>query len=561
MKLLKLIGLLSVIPCFGDIAVNGNNYFVVTPQQVKPFDEYIGDLPSQLEQLLQYIQDPAPFHKIGVFPSTTLLLVGPPGSGKTSLIKAIAKSTDSVLIRSIGSDFVDKFVGVGAQRVRAVFEQAREAVTNAAGKKVILFIDEIDAIGCRDNMRSDDIESSRTVNALLAEIEEANTNPSLIVVGATNFIDRVDKALLRPGRFDATIRIGLPDISKRVSIMKCYAKRYHLDEDVDFEKLAHFTEGFTPADLEFVTRDAGLRALNGNLVSVTFDCFVQAIDGMLHSLKNRGDENAALKLDSLACITGNSNHGFKALLGDIPAEILEVCSFLKDPQAYQYYGIEAPKGVLVTGPHGCGKTSLVRALAQEVGCEFFYMSGTEFVEQYFGLGAKKMRGLFDKARSLKESNPDGKVLIFIDEIDAIASLYNQGTEYQQTLSELLIQMDGFNNNDSIIVFAATSKRDSLNPAILSSGRFDVQIQLTLPSKEQRLAMITSFCNNKPLEDDTGSLFNFLVDQTQGFDIAQIKALINNAARRALSLKAERISLSIFETLLAEKKQHAHKGRV
>ena len=551
---------MACAPCLGNISINGNNYLLVAPQQIKPSDGYVGKMPQKIKQLLEYIKNPQKFHNLGIIPSTTFLLVGPPGSGKTSMVKSLAESTNSIFIRAIGSDFVDQFVGVGARRVREIFQEARDEIAKGQGRKVIIFIDEIDAIGSRDKMHSDDIESARTVNALLAEVEEANHNPSFIIVGATNFIDKVDKALLRPGRFDATIRIGLPELSKRIEILKLYTQNYNLSADVNLDVLGQYTEGFTPADIEFLSRDAGLTALNTNLDSVTQDCFIQAINNMLQSLQNRGDENAGMKIDALACAMGNGKKGFQALAGEIPSQIMEIHDFIKNPKAYEYYGIAAPKGVLIAGPHGTGKTALVRALAQELGCELFYMAGTEFVEQYFGMGAKKMRSLFERARSMKESNPQGRALIFIDEIDVIGSAA-QRSEYQQTLSELLIQMDGFKEDDSVIVFGATSYPQQLSPTLLSFGRFDIHVNLALPDNDKRFAILESLCENKPMGDSKESIVECLSELTNGYDIAQLKSLINNAARRAMSLKSETITLDMFKPFLQETIARGHQDRV
>lgn len=541
--------LLAAYAC-GDanISINGSDYILVASQSLNNQEGYAGELPDTIKEILDYVEHPAKYHNLGIKPSTAFLLVGPPGSGKTSLVKALAQMIDCKLVRAIGSDFVDKFVGVGAQRVRELFDNVRNEIQNANGKKVILFIDEIDAIGNRHNMLKDDLESARTVNAMLAEVEDMNKNPGCIIVAATNYIDNIDPALLRPGRFDKAIRIGLPQKEKRIDIMKMYSRHYVLAGDVNFDLIGELTNGFTPADLEQMVRDAGLKAVHQELAEITMQCFVDATQELLKSLKNRGDETASAKMDSMQCALKND----EGYIGDLPDDVSEILSYLEDPTIYDYYGIQPPKGVMISGPSGVGKTSMVRMIARRSGSEFIMMSGTEFVEQYFGVGAKRMRELFDRARARTESNLKGKVILFIDEIDAIGSMIQKGEEYQQTLAELLLQMDGATDEDNaVMVFGATRKPNILNPQMFAPGRFDMQVRLSLPDVTQRKIFFKHFCERKPVcQDET--LLDWLAESSHGFTIGQIRTVVNTAARLAMHRKEKEITRSMFEQAIIDK---------
>ncbi len=215
----------------------------------------------------------------------------------------------------------------------------------------------------------------------------------------------------------------------------------------------------------------------------------------------------------------------------------ELADFLKDPQKYQRMGARMPRGVLLYGPPGTGKTLMARALAGEAGVPFFAASGADFVQMYVGVGASRVRELFAKARKA------GKSVIFIDEIDALGKA-RQGSgsdEREQTLNALLVEMSGFREENPVVVLAATNRLDTLDPALLRPGRFDRQIEVGLPDRDQRLSILKLHSRNKPLAQEV-SLAR-LASDTISFSGAALECLLNEAAILAAGRNAEQIELA------------------
>lgn len=219
-------------------------------------------------------------------------------------------------------------------------------------------------------------------------------------------------------------------------------------------------------------------------------------------------------------------------------ELEEIVDFLKHPRKYTDIGAKIPKGVLLLGPPGTGKTLLARAVAGEAGCPFFSISGSDFVEMFVGVGASRVRDLFDQAKKHAPS------IIFIDEIDAVgrhrgAGLGGGHDEREQTLNQLLVEMDGFSGSDSVIVIAATNRRDILDPALLRPGRFDRQIVVGYPDVKGREEILMVHANNKPLAPDVD--LRTIAQTTQGFTGADLENLLNEAA--LLAARNNRMSIT------------------
>ena len=222
------------------------------------------------------------------------------------------------------------------------------------------------------------------------------------------------------------------------------------------------------------------------------------------------------------------------------AEMVEIVEYLKDPKKFTKYGAKLPKGVLLVGPPGTGKTLLAKAVAGEAGVPFYSISGSDFVEMFVGVGAGRVRDLFKTA---KQNAP---CVVFIDEIDAVgrqrgAGLGGGNDEREQTLNQLLVELDGFEDNSGIIVIAATNRSDVLDPALLRAGRFDRQITVTLPDKEGREAIFKVHARNKKLDPSID--FGQLAKRTIGFSGADIANILNEAAILAVRAKREAITMA------------------
>jgi cell division protease FtsH len=250
-----------------------------------------------------------------------------------------------------------------------------------------------------------------------------------------------------------------------------------------------------------------------------------------------------------ASVKSQSQNGKKTTFADVAGaeeekeELQEIVDFLKNPKKYADIGARIPKGVLLLGPPGTGKTLLARAVSGEAGCPFFPISGSDFVEMFVGVGASRVRDLFEQA---KKNNPS---IIFIDEIDAVgrhrgAGLGGGHDEREQTLNQLLVEMDGFTSNESVIVIAATNRRDILDPALLRPGRFDRQIVVGYPDVKGREDILKVHTRNKPLSPDV--TLKTIAQTTVGFTGADLENLVNEASLLAARANRKAITMKDIE---------------
>ncbi|MFX1285475.1 MAG: proteasome-activating nucleotidase [Promethearchaeota archaeon] len=251
--------------------------------ETKPSETYadIGGLKEQLQELRETVElpllQPELFEKVGIEPPKGVLLHGPPGSGKTLMVKAVAHETKATFIRVIGSELVQKYIGEGARLVREVFSFARE------NSPSILFIDELDAIGSKrlDIATSGDREVQRTLMQLLSELDGFSPRGDVKIIGATNRVDILDPALLRPGRFDRHIEVPLPNQEERLEIFKIHARMMNIDPKVDYSYFANETRHASGADIRAITQEAGMFAIRERRTIVTFDDFKLAVRKVL----------------------------------------------------------------------------------------------------------------------------------------------------------------------------------------------------------------------------------------------------------------------------------------
>jgi len=494
---------------------------------------------AELKELVEFLRQPQSFTNIGLRVPKGVLLYGPPGCGKTLLARALAGEAGVPFYQISGSDFMEMFVGVGAARVRELFKEAREAAP------AIIFIDEIDSIG-RSRGRMGPIQShsehEQTLNQILAELDGFSAAEGIIVVAATNRPDILDPALLRPGRFDRTVGLELPRDDARLQILQVHARGKQLGPDVNLQAIAAKAHGMAGADLAAVVNDAARAAARARKSHIEQADLEQAYRTLAEAPERR--KRLAMKNPSVGRRPlQDESVTFADVAGadEAVAELTEIRDYLEDPERFLRLGARAPRGVLLVGPPGCGKTLLARAVAGEASASFLSVSASEFVEVFVGEGASRVRDLFAEARSSAPS------IIFIDEIDSIGGRRGHITghsEVDQTLNQILIELDGFRVGSGVIVMAATNRPDILDSALTRPGRFDRQVVIDAPDRAGRKAILEVHARNKPLAADVD--LDKIAALTSGAAGADLENVLNEAALLAARAGAPEITMEFVE---------------
>ena len=475
---------------------------------------------SAVREVIDFLKNPEKYTRLGGKIPRGVLLVGPSGSGKTLLAKAVAGEAHVSFFATSAAEFQGEFVGSGVSRVRELFRNAKEKAP------CIIFIDELDAIGDRKNKGNSEREI--TLNQLLVEIDGYGTNDGVIVMGATNRLDAVDKALLRPGRFDRKCYVGFPGLDDRVEIFKLYTGRIKAADDVNIRELAEQASGFSGAEISKTCNEAALKASGDGLESVPQQYLLNAIVATRKGIENKKTVIGTVMFDDVAGME------------EAKQEVTEIVDFLKNPEKYNKLGGKVPRGALLVGPPGTGKTMLARAVAGEANVPFISRAGSDFVEVFVGEGASRVRELFSEA---KEKAP---CVVFIDEIDAIGGARSNvgfSSEHDQTLNQLLTEMDGFDGETGVIVLAATNREDMLDPALLRPGRFDRKVHISLPALPDREAIFKVHLRKIKVDPEVD--INKLAQQTPGFSGAEIANVCNEAAIFAARRNSETVTMHDF----------------
>lgn len=523
---------MSSIFSFGKSRLKKNNPGEITVR----FDNVAGAKKAKdaLSDIIEFLKNAEKFKAMGAHIPKGILLAGEPGNGKTLLARAVAGEANCTFISISGADFIEVFVGVGAARIRDLFYQARK---NAP---CILFIDEIDAIGRSrgSGFGGGHDEREQTLNQLLTEMDGFDQfDKTIVVLAATNMPEVLDKALLRPGRFDRVVYVPYPDFQARVDLLNIYLRGIQVAEEFSVVRIAEITQGLSGADLENLVNIALLKASKAERMKIIEDDFKIAYKEILNSKK---DIQASSNDKAKEFLPQQINTKFSNVAGldDAKDDLVEVVDFLKDPVKYQEMGARIPKGVLLTGDPGNGKTLLARALAGEAGVPFFYASGSQFVQKYVGEGAARIRELFSQARR------HGPAIVFIDELDSIGKRQEEGNggnnEYNQTINQLLTEMDGFvQSEEPIIVVGATNLVDNIDKALKRPGRFDRIVNVPYPNLEARKKILNIHAQGKKFNESVD--FDVIARGVSGFSGAQLEALLNEAAILAVSKRKSTIT--------------------
>ncbi len=512
--------------------------------------EDIGGMRHVIKRIRELVElplrHPELFKHLGIEPPKGVLLYGPPGTGKTLLARAVANETEAHFIAINGPEIMSKFYGESEARLREIFEEAKK---NAPA---IIFIDEIDALAPKRDEVIGEVER-RVVAQLLALMDGLEARGNVIIIAATNRPEAVDPALRRPGRFDREIEITLPDKQGRLEILQIHTRNMPLADDVDLQKLAEITHGYTGADLAALVKEAAMHALRR---------YLPEIDLASDKIPSHVLENMEVRMeDFLAAYKEIVPSGMREIyvevpevrwsdiggLEDVKQQLREAVEWpLKHPEAFKRVGIRPPKGVLLFGPPGTGKTLLAKAAATESGANFIAVRGPEILSKWVGESEKAIRQIFRRARQYSPA------IVFFDEIDAIAPMRGLGSDTHVTervVSQLLTEMDGLIRLDNVVVIAATNRPDILDPALLRPGRFDKIIYVPPPDKRSRLEILRIHTRSVPLAEDVD--LELIAEKTKGYSGADLEYLVREAALFALrdDINTRRVYMRHFEKAL------------
>lgn len=499
-----------------------------------PQYEDLGGLARVVERVREVVELPlrnrAVFAHLGISPPKGVLLVGPPGTGKTMLARAVAAESRAHFITINGPEIVDRYYGASEQQLRAVFETARKRAP------AIIFIDEIDAIAQkRDALGGEKQVERRIVAQLLTLMDGLAGRGEVIVLAATNQPDGIDPALRRPGRFDREIRVDPPDREGRREILAVHTRAMPLGPDVDIAVLAAETHGYVGADLAALCREAAMAALRRS--------------GVL-SLTGAADLTATLRVkdgDFRVALREVTPSALREVFVEVPdvrwqdvagmdgvrdTLIRAVQQPLADPARFARMGVRPPRGVLLHGRPGTGKTLIARALATEAQAAFISVRGPELLAEWQGASERALREVFSRARMA------APCIIFFDEIDAIAGrrgaggVTSGGATVDRMVAQLLTEMDGITQPAGLMVLAATNRPDLIDPALLRPGRFDLVLEMPLPDTAARAAILAVHLRRMPLGEDLD--LAALAVATEDFVGADIAGLCRLAALAALA---------------------------
>jgi cell division protease FtsH len=498
---------------------------------------------AELADVRDFLADPDRYGQLGAVAPTGVLLYGPPGCGKTLLAKALAGEAGARFFSISGSDFVELYAGVGAARVRDLFAEARQAAP------ALVFIDELDSIGRARSTGSAPTgqqgEQEQALNQILAELDGFSAAEGLIVLAATNRPDLLDQALLRPGRFDRSVGLERPDETGRLAILDVHARQRTLAGDVDLAAIAGQAVGLTGADLATVANEAALLAARAGKPAIGHHDLQAAVTRVIEAPERQ--RRLALSDRSIASQpTGDERVTLADVAGvdEAADEFAEITAYLADPDRFAAMGAHPPKGVLLAGPPGCGKTLLGRAVAGEANAAFLSVTASEFVEVYAGTGAARARDLFAEAAARAPA------IVFLDEIDAIGGARSSSdggdssTERAQTLNQILVELDGFTPHSGVVAIAATNRPDILDTALTRPGRFDRHLTVSLPDLAARQAILERHAHGKPLASDVD--LAAVAVATPGFSGAALAAVLNDAALLATRRNQDTIDAALVD---------------
>ncbi|KAG2477818.1 MAG: Cell division cycle protein 48 [Nitrosopumilales archaeon] len=500
--------------------------------------EDIGGLTDEIKKVREMIElplrHPEIFEKLGIEAPKGVLLYGPPGTGKTLLAKAVANESNAHFISISGPEIMSKFYGESEARLREIFKEAREKSPS------IIFIDEIDSIAPKREEVTGEVER-RVVSQMLSLMDGLESRGKVIVISATNRPNAIDPALRRPGRFDREIEIRVPDKKGRKDILTIHTRNMPLADDVNIDKISAVSHGYVGADLEYLCKEAAMKCLRRLLPEISMEEEKLPPETLEKLIVNGEDyqkaqyeitpsgmrevyiENPEVKWDDIGG------------LADVKRELKEAVEWpMKYPKLYEKLGHKMPRGILLHGVSGTGKTLLAKAVATESEANFVSVRGPELLSKWVGESERGIREIFRRAR---QASP---CVIFFDEIDSIAPIRGIGGETavtERVVSQLLTELDGMENMHGVVVLAATNRADMIDPALLRPGRFDKLIQIPMPERDSRKSILEINVKEIPIITDANDPdfvdLEKISEMTDGMTGADVAAIANTAVSQVI----------------------------
>jgi len=510
--------------------------------------EDVGGLDREIQRVREMVElplrHPSLFKRLGIDPPKGVLLRGPPGCGKTLLAKAVANESEAHFISINGPEIMSKFYGESEKKLRKLFIEAEEKSPS------IIFIDEIDAIAPKRETVTGEVER-RVVAQLLALMDGLHGRGKVIVIGATNRPNSLDPALRRPGRFDREIEIKVPNEKQRLEVFQIHTRNMPLDKKISLKEFAQITHGFVGADISAVAREAAMSALRRYLPKIDLESEIIDPELLEQIEVTKNDFKEALKevlpsaIREVFVEVPNVTWDQVGGLEKLKQQLVEAVDWpLSNPAIFSRMGIRPPRGILLYGPPGCGKTLLARAVATESKANFISIKGPELLSKWVGESEKAIREVFRKAKMA------APCIVFFDEFDSIAPSRGRHTSdsgvSEKVLSQFLTELDGLEVMKDIVVIAATNRPDILDPALIRPGRIDRILLVHPPEEKARLEILKIFTKDMPLVANLK--IEKLVEITEGFSGADIETWCREAAMIALreNIRARKVTMEHFK---------------